>query len=222
MSLSQKIKSFLQKYKHIWVFSYGLIYLPWFFWLEHHVTTDYHVIHCSLDDKIPFIEFFIIPYLLWFFFIAAVALYFFFTDTAGFYRLCIVLAVGMTAFLLISTVYPNGLALRPTVFSRDNIFTDMVRTLYAADTPTNVLPSIHVYNTLASCFAISHSEALKKHRIITGGAYVLSALIILATMFLKQHSVIDVCVATAMAYLVRIFVYMPAGKKVVRVSRQTV
>ena len=73
MLLSQKIKSFLQKYKHIWVFSYGLIYLPWFFWLEHHVTTDYHVIHCSLDDKIPFIEFFIIPYLLWFFFIAAVA-----------------------------------------------------------------------------------------------------------------------------------------------------
>ena len=50
------MKTFLKKYKHAWVFLYGLIYLPWFFYLEQHVTTKFHVIHTPLDDKIPFIE----------------------------------------------------------------------------------------------------------------------------------------------------------------------
>ena len=42
------------------------IYLPWFGHLEKTVTTHFHVIHTALDDYIPFCEYFIIPYLLWF------------------------------------------------------------------------------------------------------------------------------------------------------------
>ena len=59
-----------------WVFLYGLIYLPWFFYLEQHVTTKFHVIHTPLDDKIPFIEYFIVPYMLWFAFITVTIGYF--------------------------------------------------------------------------------------------------------------------------------------------------
>ena len=121
------------------------------------------MIHSVLDDKIPFVEYFIVPYLLWFVFIAAVFLYFFFTDVEGFYKLAKLSFIGMTIFLLISTVFPNGLTLRPVVFPRDNIFTDMVRMLYLADTPTNVFPSLHVFNSLAACIAIAQSEQLKKH-----------------------------------------------------------
>ena len=58
---------FIKKYKHAFVI---LIYLPvyllWFFWLEAHVTADYHIIESSLDAYIPFCEYFIVPYLLWF------------------------------------------------------------------------------------------------------------------------------------------------------------
>lgn len=222
MSRLEKIKNFLRRYKHIWVFSYGLIYLPWFYYLEKHVTTQYYVIHSSIDDKIPFIEFFIVPYLLWFVFIAAVVLYFFFTDTAGFYRLCALLITGMTLFLIISTFFPNGLALRPTTFERDNIFVDMVKLLYQADTPTNVLPSIHVYNTICVCIAIAYSPAFKKHRFITACSYVLAALIILATMFLKQHSVVDVMAAFVIAYTMYLLVYVPRERKVPKYSRQVI
>ena len=98
-----------------------------------------------------FCEIFIIPYFLWFFYIAAAVLYFaFFNNSrAEYIRLLLNLGIGMTAFLLVSYIYPNGLTLRPVEFPRDNIFTDMVRLLYRIDTPTNVLPSIHVYNSVA-------------------------------------------------------------------------
>ena len=95
---------------------------------------------------------------------------------------------------------PNGLELRPHFFARDNVFVDMVRMLYQADTPTNVFPSLHVFNSLAACIAIYNSETLQKHCVISGASYVLAGLIILATMFLKQHSIYDVIAAFVLAY----------------------
>ncbi len=207
MSLKDKIKTFIHKYRHIWVISYALVYMPWFMYLEKHVTSDYYVIHSSIDDKIPFVEFFIVPYLLWFVFIAAVFVYFFLMDVNDFYKLCKLMFTGMTIFLIISTLMPNGLNLRPVYFERDNIFVDMVRQIYKIDTPTNVLPSLHVFNSLAACIAIWHSENLRKHKVISMGAYALAGLIILSTVFLKQHSVIDVMAAFLMAYVLHEFVY---------------
>lgn len=217
-----KIKSFLKKYSHAWVLLYALIYMPWFMYLEKHVTENYHIIHSPLDDYIPFIEFFIVPYLLWFVFIAAAAGYFFFTDKSGFYRLSAFLITGMTIFLIICTVFPNGLALRPETFVRENIFTDMVRRLWATDTPTNVLPSIHVFNSLGVCFAIARSEALKKHKCIQWSAYILGGLIILSTVFLKQHSVTDVFASMVMAGIICPFVYVPERKKASSLSQQPI
>lgn len=207
MNLKKKAAGFIKKYKHAWVFGYILIYMPWFLYLEKHVTSNYHVIHSSIDRKIPFIEYFIVPYLLWFVFIAATFLYFFFTDVEGFYKLAKLMFTGMTIFLIISTLIPNGVNLRPVYFDRNNIFIDMVKMLYRADTPTNVLPSLHVFNSIAACIAICHSQALRKHKFISWSAYILAGLIILATMFLKQHSVIDVMAGALMSYALYQFVY---------------
>lgn len=55
------MKAFFQKYKHAWVLLYAFLYLPWFFWLESRANLPYHVIHVWLDDKIPFVEYFIVP-----------------------------------------------------------------------------------------------------------------------------------------------------------------
>lgn len=217
-----KIKDLLQKYKHAWVFLYVLIYMPWFLYLEKHVTTDFHIIHISLDDKIPFNEYFIIPYLLWFAFIAVTIGYFFFTDKTGFYKLTAFLFTGMTIFLIVSTLYPNGQTLRPTEFARDNIFVDMVKTLYRTDTPTNILPSIHVFNSIGAYIAISHSEKLKQIKAIRYGTFVLALLIILATMFLKQHSIIDVITAGIMAAVMYQVIYAPELKKETSLSKKPI
>lgn len=204
---------FIKKYRHAWVFLYILIYMPWFLYLEKHVRSGYYVIQTEIDKAIPFVEYFIIPYLLWFVFIAAVCLYFFFTDVPGFYRLTTFMFTGMTVFLIISTFFPNGQHLRPVVFERDNMFTDMVKMLYRADTCTNVFPSLHVFNSLSVCVAVYESETLKKHRIASWSVYILAALIILATMFLKQHSILDVTGAFFMAWALYQFVYAPEKRR---------
>lgn len=203
-------KKFSENYKRAWVCLYALIYIPWFFYLEKHVTTEFHLIHVKLDDKIPFIEYFIVPYLLWFAYIAITIGYFmFFEEKSEFYRLITLLFGGMTIFLIVSTVYPNGLNLRPETFARDNIFVDMVKSLYATDTSTNVLPSIHVYNSIGAYLAISHSSKLRRYRWVQISALTLTVLIVLSTIFLKQHSVVDVISGCALVSVLYILVYKP-------------
>ena len=62
----KRVCDFFRKYSHIWLLSYFFIYIPWFCYLEKTVTRDYHLMHAPLDSLIPFNEYFIIPYLLWF------------------------------------------------------------------------------------------------------------------------------------------------------------
>lgn len=215
-----KLRKFIKKYSHAWVFLYALIYLPWFSYLEQHVTSDYYLIHSPFDDYIPFVEYFIVPYLMWFLFVIIGAGYFFFTDKKGFYKLAAFLITGMTIFLIICTLFPNGLHLRPTTFARDNIFTHIVQYVYSVDTPTNVLPSIHVFNSMGIAIAVAHSDKLNEKKWIQHLTYILAGLIILSTMFLKQHSVTDVFAALVMAGVIYPFVYAPERKKALKVSHQ--
>ena len=76
----KKLKELLKKYNHVWVLLYALLYMPWFTYLERHVTADFYLIHSPLDDYIPFVEYFIVPYLLWFVYLAAGACFPFFKD----------------------------------------------------------------------------------------------------------------------------------------------
>ena len=79
MGFMKTIAAFLRKYSHVWILSYGLIYLTWFCYLERTVTRNYHVMHVAMDDYIPFNEYFIVPYLMWFLYVAVTILYFLFT-----------------------------------------------------------------------------------------------------------------------------------------------
>lgn len=212
----------LRKYSHAWILLYAFIYMPWFCYLENRTGVRYTIIHSPLDDYIPFVEYFVVPYLLWFAFIAITMLYFFFTDKYGFYRLCAFLIAGMTLFLIICTFFPNGQDLRPGTFAHENIFTDMVKIIYETDTPTNVLPSLHVFNSLGAAIAIAHSPNLRKNHAVQYGAYILTVLIILSTVFLKQHSITDVFAAFAMALLIYPLVYITETKKAPKFSQQPV
>lgn len=200
-------KELFLKYKHAWILLYLCIYLPWFAYLEKTITTHFNVIHMAVDDSIPFIEYFIIPYLLWFVYVAYAVLFFFFKNKSEYYKLCTFLFIGMTVFLIVSSLYPNGHYLRPAVFERDNIFITLVKYLYATDTPTNLFPSIHVYNSLGVHFAICNSESFRNNLKVRCGSFVLMVSIILATVFLKQHSVFDVITAFLMAAVMYSFVY---------------
>ena len=212
------MKSTLKKYSHVWLLGYAFIYLPWFMYLEKTVTSDYHIMHIALDDIIPFNEYFIIPYLLWFMYVAGAVAYFFFTDVKGYYKLCTMLFTGMTISLVVCTVFPNGTDFRPLIDPTKNVFAKIVSYLYAADTCTNVFPSIHVYNSICVHLAVLRSERLSKNHIVKISSLVLMVSICLATVFLKQHSAFDGFGSIAMAYIMYYFVYAgsyePSRKKV--------
>lgn len=202
----KKFKKFYTDYRHaIPLIVYGFIYLTWFCHLEKTVTKQYTVIHMALDDYIPFCEVFVVPYFLWFVYVASVVVYFFFKDKTEYYRTCVFLFTGMTIFLIISTLFPNGHHLRPYAMPRDNVFTRLVSALYRTDTPTNLWPSIHVYNSLGAHFAIVKSKRFENKKGIKIASFILASSIILSTMLIKQHSVFDVLTAfglSAIMYLV--------------------
>lgn len=201
-----------KKYGHTLLIPvYGLFYMVCFTYLERTVVRNYHVIHSPLDDLIPFCEYFIIPYLLWFAYIVLTVIYFAFFSgrRQEYFRLAAHLIFGMTLFLVISYIYPNGLNLRPEALADTNIFTHLVRYVYSHDTPTNVFPSIHVFNSIACCCALLSCPKLKKHRWLRFGSVALTILITMSTMFLKQHSVYDVLFGALLAAASYVFLYRP-------------
>ncbi len=216
-----KTKVLIHKYSHAWVFLYWALYLPWFGWLEKTVTTSYHVLQSSLDQYIPFLEGFIIPYLLWFPFVGVTIAWFFFHDRQEFYQLTAYLYVGMTLFLVICTVFPNGLHLRPAVLPRDNLCSDLVRAIWKVDTPTNVLPSLHVYNSVVCCAAVFRSRSLQKRPLVRAGVLTLTVSIVLSTMFLKQHSVIDVVSALALARVLYPIIYVRLPQRRLKLAKDS-
>lgn len=203
-----KAKTLYANYKHaLPLIIYGIIYLTWFSYLEQNVTKHYKLIHMAADDYIPFCEVFVIPYFLWFVYVAAVVIFFFFKNKTDYYKTCVFLFTGMTIFLIVSTLWPNGHHLRPVAMPRDNVFTHMVNYLYSIDTPTNLWPSIHVYNSLGAHFAIMRSKEFENKKGIRIGSFILAFSIILSTVFLKQHSVYDVLTAFVMAAIMYTLVY---------------
>ena len=186
----------LKNYKHGLLLLYFPFYLAAFSYLEKRVPDQLHIIDCAIDRYIPFIEVFIIPYLLWFVYIAIAGIYFFFREKESFCKLMYFGMIGMTIFIIVSYVYPNGQHLRPDLTNAgDSVFLNVVRFLYKIDTPTNIFPSMHVFNATASCIALYQNERCRKNRIFTVAQIVLGASIVLSTMFLKQHSVADVMTA---------------------------
>ena len=205
----EKIREFHRKYCHAWVLLYFFVYLAWFIWLEGYVTPDSNYIrmYVPFDDMIPFCEWFLIPYLLWFPYMGVVVTFSVFDGRSNFFKGAAYLFIGMSLCLLICTLWPNGQDLRVENINRDNILVDMVKTLYATDTNTNVFPSIHTYNSVVAFAIVCHSDKLKGKKAIKIASFILSVSIILSTMFLKQHSVLDAIGGITLAAILYVIIY---------------
>ena len=174
---------------------YALFYLSSFALLERTVIVPDLWVHCRLDDLIPFCKYAIIPYAMWFPWIPFTLFYILrHAPRTDFWRLCLPLFAGMTLSLLFYVIVPNGLSLRPHSIPGNDFFAQAVRALYRHDTPTNVCPSIHVFNSVTLMMAYYRSSCFDapRRRWMRPAAAILCLSITLSTMLLKQHSVIDV------------------------------
>ena len=158
------------------------------------IRDSYCPISCPLDDLIPLCEFFLIPYLFWFVYLVGMLLYTLFFDLSAFRRMMIFVMVSYTAALMIFVLFPNCQELRPVSFERDNLFTRFLAGFYQFDTNTNVCPYIHVIGSVATLYASWNSKHF--HSVPWRIAFTVTAILIsVSTVFLKQHSVIDLLAA---------------------------
>ena len=204
------VKSIWERVRHLVPFAaYMIFYLLVFAYVESRPAYNMHLLFSQYDHLVPFCEIFVIPYIGWFFYILFGVLFFGLIeqDRTQYHLLTANLCIGMTLFLVISLIWPNGHTLRPAMMTRDNIFTRLVIMIYQADTSTNVLPSIHVFNTVAMHTAVRNSTTLKKYPWAVNLSFVTAVSIILSTMFIKQHTIIDVFVALGLNLITWSIVY---------------
>lgn len=154
----------------------------------------YYSMHCPLDDMIPFCEWFLIPYLLWFVYLIGTIVYTFFFDVAAFKRMMYFIIITYSITMLIYLVFPTCQDLRPTQFARDNVLTRFVAWFYNFDTNTNVCPSIHVLGSVAAMLGLCDCRRLQNPKLKLL-FILLCVLICISTVFMKQHSVLDVLAA---------------------------
>ena len=164
-----------------------------------------HVIHCALDDMIPFHEGFLLFYCFWYVLIVISLLYFMLYDIESFKKLQIFIIItqiiGMTCYIL----WPSIQLLRPEVFPRQNFLTSVMKFIYAFDTPTGVCPSLHVaYSLGIGSVWLKYRPASKWWKIFL---VIVIFMICISTAFVKQHSVVDIFAALPVGLAAELILY---------------
>lgn len=182
------------EYRHVKLLFFWPVFGLLFLFVERiYQVESYYPMYCFLDDRIPFCELFVFPYLFWFVYLVGMHLYTLLYDTESFRRMMYFIILTYSAAILIYLIFPNCQELRPAVFERDNCLTRFMAEFYQFDTNTNVCPSLHVTGSLAVMFTALHCKRLGK---VWKMAFVIVAVLIcLSTVFLKQHSVLDLLAA---------------------------
>ena len=200
------MKTYIQEHKYVLLVLYLPIYLIWFALVERMVpsTEGCFVSYLPLDDKIPFLPGFILAYVLWYpFLIVPVVVTLLKDDRRAFIRYAAFIIAGFSISLTICMIWPNCQLLRPSVVDTSTLCGWLVNAIYSADTPTNVLPSMHV----VGCMAVLA---------VTFPAVIIAAAICAATVFVKQHSILDVFAALALSLVLYLIIYVAARRIVDR------
>lgn len=195
------------EFSHLILLLYWPIYGLLFLFVERfYPVTSYTAVYCRADDLIPFCEWFLLPYMWWFVYLTGMILYTLFYDPRAFRRMMYFIMITYTITIIIYFVYPTCQELRPVEFARENVLTRLVGRFYQFDTNTNVCPSIHVIGSLATLAA---SWDMERFRSRGWRLYFLIAavLISISTVFLKQHSLIDIVAALPLCVLAYGIVY---------------
>ncbi len=196
----------LRKYEHAKYMLFIPIYMAIFLLEERNIISHYFVSYVPLDDMIPFCEWFVIPYFSWYPLMLGTGFYLFAKDPEGFKNYMIYIGAGFLLIVLFYALLPNGQNLRPTSFDRSNILIDVVKWTYGRDTNTNVLPSLHVVGTMGAMFALLESKSVRKLW-FKFFIVILAISISLSTVYIKQHSILDVFTGVPLGFIYYFAIY---------------
>ena len=194
------------QFAHVKLWFTWLIYFALYFLTENLIPAEKcHVVHCFLDDIIPFNEFFLIFYVGWYVLVFGSLLYYFLYDVKRFRQLDLYIFVTQMVAMACYIFFPSRQDLRPEVFPRENFLTWVLGLIYTFDTNTGVCPSLHVAYSLAIVSVMVKDENLSKPLKLF--VTVFSILVCLSTAFVKQHSVVDILAALPVVLLGEILIY---------------
>lgn len=143
-----------------------------------------HILALPIDAAIPMIPALSVPYLLYIPFL-------FFTAAHGVMATKEWKRVG-ASFIIVQLVacaiyYSYQTHVPRPAIAGDDVFSDLVRFIYSSDRPYNTFPSLHVAHSTVALYWWRRS-----YRRWFPAAAILTALIYVATVSLKQHYVVDV------------------------------
>ncbi|MGI5977214.1 MAG: phosphatidic acid phosphatase [Candidatus Limivicinus sp.] len=200
------------EFSHLKLLLSWIVYFIFYYLTENFIPVEKcHPMHCWLDDVIPFNEFFFIPYTFWFVLIIISLLYFLLYDVDSFKKLQTYIIITQIVAMTVYIVYPSRQDLRPDTFERDNFFTHLAAFIYAFDTSTGVCPSLHVAYSMGMASVWTKAKGVSKYwkAFVVFSAVIISA----ATMFVKQHSAVDVFAAIPVGLLAEFIVFRKVYKE---------
>ncbi|QGQ93700.1 phosphatase PAP2 family protein [Paenibacillus psychroresistens] len=155
-------------------------------WVNQPKVTVYSLM-TNADNAIPFVRFFVLPYSIWIFYIYICLIYFFIKEIKVYYRTLLIYTLCALLCYFIYTFFQTTVP-RPNLVG-DDVFTRLTQYVYNRDLPYNCFPSIHCFSCYLVMKAIYKSSF--KNRINQTLIYGMSSLIILSTLFVKQHAMMD-------------------------------
>ena len=194
------------QYRHLLLLLGWVGYFLFYFLTENLIPESAcHPIWMPLDDLIPFMEIFLIPYVFWYLLIVFSLGWFLLYDVKSFKILQTYIIVTQVVATVVYIVYPSRQDLRPEIFENDNFLTRCVGFLYSFDTNTGVCPSLHC----AYSFGIASTWLKEKGASRWTKVFVLVfvTLVCLSVAFTKQHSVVDIFAAFPVCLLAEWMVY---------------
>lgn len=177
-----------------------------------------YVVHCRLDDIIPFCEYFVISYVGWYLLIVGSLIYFALYNPDNFKSMMKFIIVTQIVAMIIYIVIPNRQDLRPTEFARDNIFTDIIKLIYHFDTNTNVCPSLHVAYSIG--IASTWLKEKSASKLCKAFVVIFSLSVCMSVVFVKQHSAVDIFAAIPVCMLAEAIAFWGFYRKKFRAEKQ--
>jgi len=163
-----------------------------FFFTKPFIQNPY-VLGSSLDSKIPFVQHFIWIYVFWYSMLIAVPYYIAKKNISSYYKYVITFIITTLIAGIIFVAFPNCV-IRADVQGTD-IASKLVKIIYSLDDPgINCLPSIHCLYSFLFIFAIFDTKD-KSPIWMKITITILSILVVLSTLFIKQHVIYDAIAA---------------------------
>lgn len=175
------------------------------------LTKTGHNLTTLIDNKIKFNSIFIIPYVYWYIYVIGGFIIILTQSRQNYMRVFLSLFLGLCICYIIYYLYPTEI-MRPVV-ENNNIFNRLVNIIYLLDKPVNCFPSLHVLTT----YFLMRYTKYKYSKKVFYYTQIIGVLIIISTLYIKQHFLLDILGAIILCEVIMLFIKRIESKKIDRI-----